>query len=153
MSTSRTYMAASVPRFLRQTRLGYLPLSCIIGSRLLVGDGGSNLIFDIVMLPVQEFQRMRTNVGVQHVVEPSLKAGPSFNPVFVLADSKTFVVPEGVRDPEALAKNHFLNLFGLLTPELPQPQSLRHNQTEDNKKHSEFFRVAKSCTTQSGETG
>lgn len=115
-------MAASVPRFIRQTRLGYLPLDCIIGSRLTKGDGGASLVFDIVMLPVLEFQRMRTNVGLQQVVSPALNAGTGFNPVFMLADSKQVVVPEGEPDPKAYAKSHFLALFGLLSPEPPSVQ-------------------------------
>ena len=114
-------MAASVPRFLRQTRLGYLPLNCIIGSHTTQGAGGSNLFFDLIMLPVPEFTRMRSNVGLQHVIAPALKAGPSFTPSFVLSNTREVVVPEDEPDPEAFAKNYFLVAFGLIKPEASQP--------------------------------
>ncbi|CAM6000157.1 unnamed protein product [Sphagnum balticum] len=68
--------------------------------RLIKGDGGANLFFDIVMLPINEFQRMRTNVGLQHVIAPALKAGPTFSPGFVLADAKQVIVPAEEPDPE-----------------------------------------------------
>ena len=113
MPKARKYMAASVPRFLRQTKLGYLPTNSVIGSRLVQGDGGTNLYFDTVMLPVQEFQRMRTNVGLHHVLAPAPKIGPTFTPSFVLADAKEVVVPDSEPDPEAFARKHFMALFRL----------------------------------------
>ncbi len=135
MSQAKKYMAASVPRFLRQTRLGYLPLQCVIGSRLVKGDGGANLFFDIVMLPVNEFQRMRTNVGLQHVIAPALKAGPTFSPGFVLADAKQVIVPPDEPDPEGFARSHFLKLFGLSEPE-----------NEKDAQQPSFSKVSKECT-------
>jgi hypothetical protein len=139
-------MAASVPRFLRQTKLGYLPLKCIVGSRLLRGDGGANLYFDIIMLPVPEFVRMRTNVGLQHVLAPALKAGPTFNPGYVLADTKQVIVPENEPDPEAYAKSHFLTMFGLLAPQAPEAETL-HADKEPAAEDKGFSAVAKHSTT------
>ena len=112
-------MAASVPRYLRQNRLGYLPLSSIVGSRLLKGRNGANLVFDIIMLPVNEFQRMKTNVGMQHVSAPVLNAGPGMMPSFMLTDAKEVIVPAGEADPERFAKEYFMKVFGLLNPEEP----------------------------------
>ena len=133
-------MAASVPRFLRQSRLAYLPLKCVIGSRLIQGEG-SNLYFDIVMLPVPEFQRMRGNVGLQHVNAPALKAGPTFNPGFVLTDAKQVIVPDNEPNPEAFAKNHFLVLFGLIAPDVP-------TETTEQPQFESFSEIAKKCTAQ-----
>ena len=77
------------------------------------GEGGTNLYFDIVMLPMNEFQRMRTNVGLQHMVAPQPKMGPTFNPGFVLSDVKQISVPDSEPNPAAYAKSHFLKLFGI----------------------------------------
>jgi hypothetical protein len=132
-------MAASVPRFLRQSKLGYLPINYIVGSRLIKGDGGVNLYFDIVMLPAQEFQRMKTNVGLQHVAAPALKAGPTFQPGVVLSDVKTVIVPEDEPDPEACAKFQFMILFGLIEPEQPR------------KGNGSFSGTAKECTVKEGK--
>jgi len=114
--SSLKYMAASVPRFLRQTRLGYLPLTCIIGTKLIKGEKGQNLVFDIVMLPAQQFQRMRTYVGLQHIATPELRMGPSFQPSYVLADAKVITVPADLPDPVAFAREHFMVEFGLINP-------------------------------------
>ena len=118
MATS-VYYAASVPRFLRETRLGYLPLNCVIGSKITRGAAGSNLVFDIVMLQDQQFQRMRQNVGLQHVASPALQMGGGFSPGFVLADAKKIVVPAGEADPQGYARQYFMVQFGLTKPENP----------------------------------
>lgn len=113
--SSRVYMAASVPRFLRTTKLAYLPLQCIIGSRVQQGANGNHLIFDVIMLPVALFQRMKMNVGLQHVVTPVPVPGGegSFNPCFVLQDAKQVIVPEDEGDPEGFAKAYFRGVFKL----------------------------------------
>ncbi|MGB9154261.1 MAG: hypothetical protein WCD70_14370 [Alphaproteobacteria bacterium] len=113
-------MAASVPRFLRQARVGYLPSTCVIGSRLLKGDGGVNLYYDIIMLPEPEFVRMKSNIGLQHVIAPGPKMGPTFSPMFVLKDTKHVTVPADELDPVNYAKSHFMIAFGLMTPDSPQ---------------------------------
>lgn len=118
MSSPKVFMAASVPRFLRQTRLGHLPLNNIIGSRITQGDGGANLVFDVVMVPVNEFQRIKNGVGLQHIAAPALKAGPAFMPSFMLTDAKKVVVPASEPDPEAFARHYFLKEFRLLQPDV-----------------------------------
>jgi hypothetical protein len=106
-------MAASVPRSLRQTRLGHLPFNTIIGSKHQRGKDGGNLIFDIIMLPEPEFVRMKGQVGVRQVVGPAFKADASFQPGFVMQDTKIVVVPADAVDQYAYAKNHFIKEFGL----------------------------------------
>lgn len=112
-------MAGSVPRFLRQSRLAYIPAQCIIGSKQQTGDGKTNLIFDFVMLPMQEFTRMRSQVGLQHVIAPGPKIGPTLNPGFVITNVKEVTVPEEEPDPENYAKTYFMLQFGLLEPDAP----------------------------------
>jgi hypothetical protein len=112
---SRRYMAASVPRFLRQSRLGYLPLDCIIGSHITRGDKGNNLYFDVIMLPPREFQRMRHNVGLQYIITPHLQMGSTFNPCFILTDTREVTIPADEPDPLHYARKYFLEKFGLAT--------------------------------------
>lgn len=119
MNQPRKYMAGSVPRFLRQTRLAHVPPSCVIGSKLQKGDGGANIVFDIIMLPMQEFTRMKSQVGLQHVIAPGPQMGPSFNPSFVMANAKEVTVPAEEPNPENYAKTFFLLHFGLLEPDPP----------------------------------
>ena len=115
MAASRKYMAASVPRNIRQTRLGYLPPACVIGTRILKGNGGANLYYDVVMLPEPEFVRMKSSVGLQVTQAPTM--GGALNSAFTLADTKHVLVPEEEADPAGYAKNHFITAFGLATPE------------------------------------
>jgi hypothetical protein len=109
-------MAASVPRFLRQARLAYLPLDCVIGSRAIEGDNGENLIFDVIVLPEKQFQRMKTYVGLQNELTPVLAAGPIFEPSFILTDTKTIAVPEDESNAQSYARNHFMIEFDLVAP-------------------------------------
>lgn len=114
-------------------------MQCLIGNRHIRGNDGSNLVFDIVMLPEPEFKRMRMNVGVNHVVAPALKAGPAFQPGFVLADAKHVVVPTDESNPEEYARNYFLLAFGLIGP---QPAGLPAQQPSD----ASYANVAEECT-------
>lgn len=109
----KRFIAASVPRSLRQQRLGHLPASAIIGSKHQRGKDGGNLVYDIVMLPEPQFVRMKSNVGMQQVVSPGLRAGSDFQPSFVMQDTKTVTVPADAVDQEAFARNHFIKEFGL----------------------------------------
>jgi hypothetical protein len=142
MQQAKHYMAASVPRFLRQTKLSYLPPSTIIGSRLIQGDGGANLIFDIIMLPAFEFQRMKSHVGLQHVLAPTPQpGGSSFSPAFVLNDAKQVTVPTGEPDPAHYARQYFLIQFGLLQPEC-QPELTGEDEAETITWHDQFAAAA-----------
>jgi len=146
----KKFMAGTVPRFLRQARLAYLPSRCVIGSRLTVGANGANLYFDIVMLPEPEFVRMRSNVGLQHVVAPALKAGPTFNPGFVIVDARYVVVPDEEPDPETYARNYFITLFGLDVVQAPVtvPEESKIAAPEQKEK-SPFQKSSKECTVKS----
>ncbi len=120
MSSQKRYMAGSIPRFLRQTKLGYLPLNCLLGSRIQRGNEGVNLIYDFVMLTIPEFQRVKSNIGLQHVLAPALKIDTTFSPGFVITDAKTCIVQLKETDPEGYARSYFLMQFGLIGPEAPK---------------------------------
>lgn len=137
MSAPRHYMAASVSRYMRQTKLGYVSPRYIIGSRVTKGDGGANLYFDVVMLPPPQFQNMRTSLGARQVYAPSISAEGNFQPGIVLTDIKRVTVPEGEPDPESWAKNYFMKEFGLAGSEEPPP---------GDEQGSEFDKEARKST-------
>jgi len=109
----RTYVASAIPRFVRTTRLGYIPMRSVIGSRL-VGDGkNATIIYDIIMLPEAEFARARMHAGMQHVLAPTPHIGETM-PVGVLpSDVKRLRVPEGEQNPEAYARAYFVKAYAL----------------------------------------
>jgi hypothetical protein len=100
----KKYRAASVPRFLRISRLAYLPPQSIIGSHSIPGENGARVVFDVVMLPVEEFQRMRAHIGLQVM------------PTAALNDMKELAVPPEESDAEVFARNYFQLEFGLKEP-------------------------------------
>lgn len=96
-------------------------MDVVIGTHYTKGTLGSNLVYDVIMLPVRQFQRMRLTVGVQYVAAPTPRpGGDSFSPVFVLADTKQIIVPPDELSPKAFAKDYFLKEFGLLSPQVPK---------------------------------
>lgn len=110
---AKKYIASSVPRYLRQTKMGSLPINCIIGSYG-HGEGDTRLIFDIIMLPAQSFQRVRNSMGAQLDLTLTPRPGGSaFMPSFIPKDAKEVTVPEGEGDPETYARDYFIKLFGL----------------------------------------
>lgn len=111
--TAKKFVAASVPRSIRQQRLSHLPLSCIVGSHFIQGADGSNLVFDVIMLPPPEFQRIRTGVGIRQVLGPAFNVTNAFQPGFVMQDTKEVVVPADIPNQEAFAKAYFIKAFGL----------------------------------------
>jgi len=145
MTAPRKYIAASVPRFIRQSRLGYLPAQRIIGSKLSPGQGSGNLYFDIVMAPAQEFQRIKNGVSLAPVVAPNPQPGLNLNASFIMADIKEVVVPPDEADPEQYAKNYFLMHFGLLIPEKPAAKA------ETSENHSSFSKAGKRTTESSSD--
>lgn len=116
MPPVRKFVAASVPRYLRQTKLGYLPLDCVIGSHSVVNASGARLVYDVIMLPVKEFMRMRANIGLRHAATPKLELDGVFQPAFVLADRHTVTVPAGHKEPQAFARDYFIRHFRLPAP-------------------------------------
>ncbi len=119
MTTPRHFIASVVPRFIRTTRLGYIPMKYVIGSRL-VGDGvNSTIIYDIIMLPESEFPRARMSAGMPHVVAPAPHIGETLPVGTVPSDVRHVTVPEAEPDPEGYAKSYFREQYGLLSPPKP----------------------------------
>ena len=111
--TARTYVASVVPRFIRTSRLGYVPMSHVIGSRL-VGDGkNATIIYDILMLPEPEFARARMHAGMQHVIAPTPHRGETMPVGVIPSDVKRVTVPDDEADPFAYAKAYFLKAYGI----------------------------------------
>jgi hypothetical protein len=108
----KKFMAASVPRFLRASRLSYLPLKCIIGSWRIEIEDDINLVFNVVMLPADEFTRAKSYLATPTLTTPSLHYG-RFAPAYGFKDTKEIIVPADEADPENYAKAYFLEAFNL----------------------------------------
>jgi len=110
----RKYLAAPVPRNIRQKRLGHLPLDCVIGFRATKDDSGFNIIFDFIMLPVQEFHRVKLLTGLQYSPNPAPSPGGSaVGSGYVLSNVKSITVPESEPSPKDFAKAYFIKEFGI----------------------------------------
>jgi len=155
VSTPRKYMAGSVPRSLRLTRSGLFPPNCIIGSIVMKGasnrkgEATTNIIRDVVMMPLQAFARMKTNIGVNLVLSPALKmGGADFAPGYVFTDIREFVVPADEPDPDTFAKNYFLKKFGLAAADKTRKESSETSNAQEplaanESRVSAFFRCAR----------
>jgi hypothetical protein len=113
----KKYMAGWVPRYLRQSKLGHLPIDCVICTQTVRGSDNTNHYTDLVMLPDPEFQRMQSYLGLQHVLTMAPRGGESFDPFFVIKNPKHVTVPKDHPNPEAYARAYFLIEFGVLTPD------------------------------------
>jgi hypothetical protein len=104
---TKHYMAAPILRSVRQAKLNYLPIGCVIGSH----DFGNGVFSDIIMLPAKEFIRMKTYAGMSHNLTLSMTPGEKMNSGYALHDIKEVTVPESEPDPEAYAREVFLAAF------------------------------------------
>jgi hypothetical protein len=109
---SLKYMAASVPRNIRMSRLYYLPPECVIGSWHTRNRDGSYISFDILMLREREFNRARIHLSVPNVTDPVLTRG-GFSPTYIVKDVREITIPAGTYDPAAYARAHFMKEFKL----------------------------------------
>lgn len=113
---SKTYIAFAIPRFIRSSRLPYIPMSHVIGSRL-VGDGkNATIIYDVVMLPEPEFARARMNAGMQHIITPAPHRGEVMPVGVIPTDIKKVVVPSDEEDAFAYAKDYFIKAYHINAP-------------------------------------
>jgi hypothetical protein len=110
--SSTLYVAASIPRFIRNTRLAHLRLGSIIGSWAIENPHSMNIVYDVVMLPADEFARAMTYLAVPAMTSPALRR-ENFNGAYSPKDIKQMVV-DGT-DPEArqIAVRHFVQEFKL----------------------------------------
>lgn len=118
MTMPRKYMAGWVPRYIRQTKLGYLPIDSVICTQnARSAESGVNNYTDLVMLPVQDFERMRSAVGLQHVLAPALSPMKIPGAAFIIRDPRQVTVPANHPDPKAYARSYFLKNYGVMTEE------------------------------------
>lgn len=100
------YIAASVPRYIRLSRLPYLSTSAVIGSwRARQGDDES-LIYDVIMLRPVEFNRARINLGLQNPGSPSLDMS-KLTPAYIPMDVREVLIPKDDPAPHAYARRTF----------------------------------------------
>lgn len=103
------YMACSVPRFVRTARLSYLPPHTIITSYLVRTAGSNGIMYDVIMLPEQEFKRARYYLSGEVSGAPQLTLGKS-SAVFIPFDTRQVRV-KAVAQHAQSARDYFLPLF------------------------------------------
>lgn len=113
MDAARKYYAASIPRSIRAARLRQLRLENIVGSWSRESQPGQLAVFDVIMLPAQEFTRARAMLASPDVGMANERGG--MTPPYIPADVKEVTVPDGESDPFAFAKAYFKKAFGLDT--------------------------------------
>jgi len=106
------FVAASIPRYIRNSRLFYLHRGAIIGSRLHKHGDSVGMLYDIVMLTEREFQRARLYLGMEGFGSPQLSMS-KLTPAYISKDAKAFSVPLTDPHPERTAAAYFLKEFGL----------------------------------------
>jgi len=106
------YMAAFIPRYMRTLRLPHLPLNVIIGSKMLNAHKGQGMIYDAVMLPELDFQRMKLYLSGQVSGTITLERGP-VQPAYIPQGVAEITIPPNEQDPETFARLYFLEEFGL----------------------------------------
>ncbi len=107
------YCAASVPRYIRNARLFYLGIKSVIGSKLVKNNSGG-LVYDIIMLPEQEFMRAKLLLSLPVGQTSSIDLSPSkMTPAYSPMDAKCVTIPPGEYDPYNYARNWFMEKFGL----------------------------------------
>jgi len=106
------FVAASIPRSMRTTRLSHLPLNVVIGSWAIENDEDMNVVYDVIMLPESEFRRSQIRLGDAHLANPSLSRG-NMNTAYSPRDMRKVTVPEGEADPARWAARYFAPLFSL----------------------------------------
>ncbi len=106
------YMAFSVPRYIRLSRLYYLALHAIIGSRAVRCSGGRLLVYDVIMLPEMDFRRAKLNLGIEGHGSPELSM-TRLVPAYIPIDTKTVIVPKEEKNASRYAKDYFMEEFRL----------------------------------------
>lgn len=110
------YLAASIPRYIRNARLSYLSIHAVIGSRLIRHKGSQGLVYDVIMLPEQEFMRARLYLSLAQGQTSSLELTMSkLTPAYTPMDTKAVVAPGAERAAWEFARAHFLKAFGFET--------------------------------------
>jgi hypothetical protein len=107
MQPPQKYMAAFVPRFIRSTRLSYIPINNVIGSKMLKNERNMPMVFDLIMLPEMPFMRMKLRLSTEDMASTSLSKG-NMPSAFSLKNIFEIVIPSTEKNADAFAKAHFL---------------------------------------------
>jgi hypothetical protein len=112
MQPPQKYMAAFVPRFIRSTRLSYIPINNVIGSKMMKNERNIPMAYDLIMLPEMPFMRMKLRLGSEDMASTSLSQS-NLSPAFSLKNILEIVVPSTEANADAFAKAHFLKQVDL----------------------------------------
>lgn len=108
------FCAASVPRYIRNSRLPHLGRDAVIGSRLFQTKSGQSLVYDIIMLPEPDFMRAKLLLSLTAGQNSSYELSMSkMTPAYMPMDTKVLLVTVGQTNPWHFARAHFRQAFGL----------------------------------------
>lgn len=108
------FMAASIPRYIRNARLPHVGTHAVIGSRLIRTRMGQGLVYDVLMLPEQEFIRAKLYLSLTQGQNSSLELTMSkLTPAYTPMDTKIVIVPFAEMNPYEYARKYFLKEFKL----------------------------------------
>ena len=109
---TRRYLAGSVPRSLRASRLSYLPLDAVIGSWSIENPRDLNQTFDVIMLPELDFRRAQYRLAEGQLSTPALQRG-TLQVAYSIKDIRVVAVPADISDPYRHALGQLAQLFDL----------------------------------------
>ena len=98
------YLATSVPRSVRSSRLGHLRTDAIIGTWHIPNPAGGFQVFDVLMQGEADFIRTKNLLGAPSA-NPSMPG--QMHPPYVLKDIRQLDVPESDPNPQQTAAAHF----------------------------------------------
>ena|ERR1700722_5976278 len=110
--SSLTFLAASIPRFVRTAQLSHLRIGAIIGSWAIENKNDLNLVFDVIMLPKHDFMRMRAQLSTPFISSPALSRSGTLGS-YIPKDIKQIDISPLERHPHRAAALHFIREFGL----------------------------------------
>jgi hypothetical protein len=104
------FMAASVPRHVRSTRLSHLRGDAVIGSWHIPNPAGGFQVFDVVMQAETDFMRMKNHLSTLTPMGVSPEAG-KLPVTYMLRDTKEIDVPDSDLNPAQTAAAYFKREF------------------------------------------
>jgi hypothetical protein len=87
------YLAASIPRNVRMSKLNHVPNSAVIGCWHVRDERGGFQVFDVVMLPEDEFNHAKNHMATITPMSMSPKASGAAPVTFSPRDTKEFDAP------------------------------------------------------------
>jgi len=115
MQRARRFVAAAIPRDIRQQRLPFLNRDAIIGVQASTTSSSLKDYVDIIMLPEEHYARAKSYLATPGMIF-SMRFGSADTP-FVPRNVWMVRVPDDIEDVQAYARNYFLEKFGLKEPD------------------------------------